>query len=344
MTILRPLLPELARRFELYGYYDDNRIDEYTDEARRSFAVWRNTSELGEADAAKLIHEDALDVLIDISGHFNGARTRILTYRPAPVQIHYADSSSSLGIKAVPYRFSDAVAEPPERGDPYSTEAVLRLPHGFFLYQPLTEVAAPAPCPAEVNGYVTFGSCTALYKITPTTLRLWRSALEAVPGSVFLLARDEFERDEALRDGWMRRFEEAGIPRGRFTIETGSKEDFVNLRFYDRIDIALDAYPYSGVTTTLDALWMGVPMVNYRQTRLINRVCSSLLERVGLGDLVADRFDDFAVIAAKLAADCDRRRRLRRNLRDTMRLSPLCDPAGMAGDMENAIRGVLGAL
>jgi predicted O-linked N-acetylglucosamine transferase (SPINDLY family) len=341
LTILRPLLPELAKRFELYGYYDDDVEDTYTEEVRRSFAVWRNTSSLGMAEAAGVIHNDALDVLIDISGHFNSARTPILSYRPAPVQIHYADSSSSLGLSAVQYRFSDAVAEPPERGDPFSSETVLRLPHGFFLYQPLEEIPSPAACPAEKNGCITFGSCTALFKITPTTLRLWRSALEAVPGSVFLLARDEFEKDIALRDMWFDRFEKAGIPKSRVRIETGTKEDFVKLRFYNRIDIALDAFPYSGVTTTLDALWMGVPVVNYRETRLINRMCSSLLTRVGLDDLVADTFDDYAAIAAKLAADRDKRRKLRRNLRDTMRLSPLCDPAGMAADMDDAIRGVL---
>jgi protein O-GlcNAc transferase len=343
-TILRPLLPELAKRFELYGYYDDTRTDEYTDEVQRSFAAWRNTSGLGEAEAAKLIHVDALDALIDISGHFNGARTRILTYRPAPVQIHYADSSSSLGIKAVAYRFSDAIAEPPGRGDPYSSETVLRLPNGFFLYQPLFDLPAAAPCPAELNGYITFGSCAALSKITPTTLRLWKSALDAVPGSIFLLARDELENDTLTREYWTKRFVDAGIGLDRFRLESGSRDDFVKLRFYDRIDIALDVFPYSGVTTTLDGLWMGVPMINYRETRFINRVCSSLLTRVGLQDLVAERFDDFAKIAANLAADRDRRRKLRRTLRDTMRLSPLCDPVGMAVDMENAIRGVLGCL
>lgn len=343
-TILRPLLPELAKRFELYGYYDDHEEDSYTEEVRRSFVVWRNTSSLGMAEAAQVIHDDALDVLIDISGHFNSARTPILTYRPAPVQIHYADSSSSLGLSAVQYRFSDAIAEPPERGDPYSSETVLRLPHGFFLYQPLEEVLPPVQCPAEKNGYITFGSSAALFKITPTTLRLWRSVLEAVPGSVFLLARDEFEKDTTLRDLWIARFEKAGIPRERFRIETGTRDDFVKLRFYNRIDIVLDSFPYSGVTTTLDALWMGVPVVNYRQTRFINRVGSSFLSRVGLKDLVADRFDDYAAIAAKLAADRDRRRKLRRNLRDTMRLSPLCDPVGMAADMDAAIRGVLGLL
>ena len=342
LTILRPLLPGLAKYFDLYGYYDDLLNDEFTDEVKHHFKAWRVTAEMSEADAAKCIHDDALDVLIDISGHFNGARTRILTYRPAPVQIHYADSSSSLGIKAVGYRFSDAIAEPPERKDPFSTEKVLRLPHGFFLYQPLYESDEPGACPQDRNGYVTFGSCASLHKITPTTLRFWKLALEAVPGSRFLLARDEFAADPGARDYWMQRFVESGIPAERVSIVSGTKDDFVRLRPYNDIDICLDTFPYSGVTTTLDALWMGVPMVNYRETRFINRVCSSLLTQVGLPDLFAESEAAYREIVVKLAADVERRRMLRRELRGMMRKSPLCDGAGMARDMAEAINGVVG--
>jgi tetratricopeptide (TPR) repeat protein len=340
-TILLPLLPELAKRFELYGYYDGTRHDAFTEKVRGFFAAWRETTTLSEADAARVIHDDAIDVLIDISGHFNEARTHILTYRPAPIQIHYADSSCSLGIKAVQYRFSDAVAEPPERSDPFSTEKVLRLPHGFFLYQPFYELPEAGPCPSEKNGYVTFGSCAALHKITDTTLDLWKRALDATPTSRFVLARDEFENDTCLREYWTKRFENAGISRDRFSIVTASKEDFVRLRFYDRIDIALDTFPYSGVTTTLDALWMGVPVISYRESRFASRVCSSLLTLAGLPDLVAEDKNTFASIAAKLACYESRRKNLRQTLRKTMRHGPLSDAAQMAADMEQAIRSIL---
>ncbi len=343
MTILRPLLPELAKRFELYGYYDDFPEDDFTNEAKSHFALFRNTAALSEAAAAKAIHDDALDVLIDISGHFSGARTKILTYKPAPFLIHYADSSSTLGLSAVDCRFSDPIAEPPEWGDRYSVEKVLRLPRGFFLYQPLLPCGEPAPCPAIGNGFVTFGSCAALHKLTDTTLALWKAALDAAPGSRLLLARDEFARDEGLRRLWRERFAKAGFDPERVTLASGQKDDFVRLKFYAKIDIALDAFPYSGVTTTLDALWMGVPVVNYRETRFINRVCSSLLTQVGLADLVAETREDFAAKAAALAADEPRRRHLRETLRGAMLQSSLCDGAGMAADMEKAILAELDA-
>jgi protein O-GlcNAc transferase len=341
MTILRPLMPELAKYFDLYGYYDDVTSDGFTEMAKNACKEWRVTAMLTEADAAKLIYDDALDVLIDISGHFNASRPRILSYRPAPVIIHYADSSCSLGIKAVGYRFSDALSEPPERGDPYSFEKVLRLPHGFFLYEPFSITPEPGPCPADTNGFVTFGSCSALHKITSTTLALWKSALDAVPGSRFILARHEFANDPDAVKYWLDRFEKSGMARERIKVEGRDVAYFEEMRFYNEIDVALDTFPYSGVTTTLDAMWSGVPMVTYRETRLINRMGSAFITRVGLGDLIVEDKARYGVVVACLSADADRRRELRRTLRQRMRASPLCDAAGMAVDMKNAIDAVL---
>jgi predicted O-linked N-acetylglucosamine transferase (SPINDLY family) len=211
----------------------------------------------------------------------------------------------------------------------------------MYLYQPLYECPAPGPCPEDKNGFITFGSCAALHKLTPTTLRLWKAAMDAVPNSRFILARDEFAHDPGTRDYWIAQFEKAGIARDRFEAVTGTKDDFVRLRFYDKIDIILDTFPYSGATTTTDALWMGVPVVNFRQTHFINRVCSSLLTRVNLQDLVAEKEEDFPKIAAALAANHERRADLRLHLRDTMRHGPLGNAAGMASDMERAIMDVL---
>jgi predicted O-linked N-acetylglucosamine transferase (SPINDLY family)/Flp pilus assembly protein TadD len=341
MTILRPLLPELAKRFDLCGYYDGTKKDEFTAAAKAACKVWRITAGLGEKAAAELIRRDELDVLIDISGHFNGSRPRILTYRPAPVVIHYADSSSSLGIGAVGYRFSDDISDPPERGDPYSSEKVLRLPHGFFLYKPLFETPDPGPCPFEKNGFVTFGNCTLPWKITPTALALWKAALEAVPDSRLVLARHEFGLDPASADLMMRRLKEAGLPINRCRTEARPVADFEHLHFYDGIDIALDATPYNGVTTTLDAMWSGVPVVSCRGERLISRMGSAFVERVGLGDLVVEAPANFGAVAAGLAANRERLKELRKTLRGRMLSSPLCDAAGMAADMERAISSLL---
>jgi len=152
-----------------------------------------------------------------------------------------------------------------------------------------------------------------------------------------LLARDEFGRDPELQRLWEGKFAQAGFDPARVDIASGGLRDFARLALYAKIDVALDAFPYSGVTTTLDALWMGVPVVSYRETRYINRVSSSLLTYAGLPDLVAESREEFTSKASALAADGPRRRRLRQTLRQRMLSSSLCDGAGLAADMEKAI-------
>ncbi|HNX05270.1 MAG TPA: tetratricopeptide repeat protein, partial [Opitutales bacterium] len=322
-TILIPLIPELAKRFELYCFHDGTKTDVYTERLKQGLAKYVNISKLDEAEAAKTIYNCGIDVLIDISGHFDAGRLRILTYRPAPIQIHYAGSACSLGTKSVQYRFSDPVVEPPERGDPFSSEKVLRLPHGFHLYKPLGDTPEPGVCPFEKNGYITFGSFAALHKITPTTLRMWKAAMDAVPGSHFLLGRDCFRTDPRSLEFTKKRFADAGFDLSRMEFLGDTRGHFAELIHYPRIDISLDSFPYAGVTTACDSLWMGVPMVTMREGRFISRICSSILSRVGLSDLVAENQADFALIAAKLAADRDRLRALRASLRATMQASPL---------------------
>jgi protein O-GlcNAc transferase len=340
-TLLLPLLPELAKHFELFGYSDLANGDDYTEKFRRGFGRWRDISGLLDCDAAQVIYDDALDALIDLSGHFDGGRVRILCYRPAPVVIHYYGSSCSLGVKAVGYRISDAIVEPPERGDPFSSEKVLRLPRGFYVYEPLFDAGAPCGCPSEKNGFITFGSVAAPHKVTPTTLRLWESVLNAVPGSRFLFAREELA-DPGIAEYWVGRFAEFGIARERLVLVSGSSDDFARLVPYREIDMVLDTFPYSGVTTTLDALWMGVPVVTYRETRFINRLCSSLLSQAGLGDLVAETPEAFVRISQSLAADVGKRTTLRRELRGRMKAGPLGDAAGLARDIRDAVLSAVG--
>ena len=343
-TILIPLMPELAKRFEIYCFHDGIKTDVHTERLKQSLTKYVNISKMSEQEAAKTIYDSHVDALIDISGHFDGGRLRILTYRPAPIQIHYAGSACSLGAKAVRYRFSDPIVEPPERRDPFSSEIVLRLPHGFHLYKPLGDTSEPGPCPFEKNGFITFGSFASLHKVTPTTLRMWKATLDAVPGSRLLFGRDIFLSDAAALDFTKRRFAAAGFDLSRVDFVGDNRGNFAQLVHYPQIDIALDSFPYAGVTTACDAIWMGVPMVTRREGRFISRICSSILSRVGLSDLVAENEADFAVIAAKLANDRERLKNLRANLRATMQASPLCDASAMADDMLAAIQSCVAKL
>ena len=340
VRILMPLLPELAKHFELFAYCENKVADDkFTARYKTLFRHWKNTFSLKESDAAKAIHDDGIDVLIDINGYLEDARPGILTYRPVPVQIHFMGGPMSLGLQAVQYRFSDEISEPAENGDRYSSEKILRLPGGVLLYQPLfADTADPADPPEVENGFITFGSCNAMYKATEATLTAWKTALDAVPNSRLEIVRDIFESDPGICKYWTKRLEDAGIPKERFTLRSAPYNEIHRLKNYVHIDIALDSFPYNGATTTLDALWMGVPVVTMLGTRFSSRLCASILSHVGLDDLVAKDTAEFGKIAAKLSADRPRRVKLRNTLRESVRNGPLGDASGMAENMAMRIR------
>jgi tetratricopeptide (TPR) repeat protein len=181
--ILLPLLPELAKHFELFGYHDGFIEDDYTQRYKEMFKGWKSTVRLGYEDAAKAIREDKIDVLLDISGFLEGSRPPVLMFEPAPVQIHYCGGPMSLGLSCIRYRISDEVAEPAALCDANSSEKILRLEDGIFVYQPDVEVDDPGPIPQKKNGHITFGSCNALYKVSDTTLATWRAASKPSPAA-----------------------------------------------------------------------------------------------------------------------------------------------------------------
>jgi predicted O-linked N-acetylglucosamine transferase (SPINDLY family) len=336
--ILLPLLPELAKHFELFGYHDGFIEDDYTQRYKEMFKGWKSTVRLGYEDAAKAIREDKIDVLLDISGFLEGSRPPVLMFEPAPVQIHYCGGPMSLGLSCIRYRISDEVAEPAALCDANSSEKILRLEDGIFVYQPDVEVDDPGPIPQKKNGHITFGSCNALYKVSDTTLATWRAALEAVPGSRLDIVRDVFDIDPGSRSHWTRRLVAAGIPEERFTLRSVPFAEVQRLTAYNSFDIALDCYPYAGATTTMDALWMGVPVITLCGGRFSSRIATSILARAGLGDLAAKDPADFGRIAAALAADRDRRVFLRKDLRKRMASSPMGDPAALASALAEAVR------
>ncbi len=313
-TILLPLLPELARHFTLFAYCDERLQDDYTVRYKSLFKGWRDVSALSEVEAASCIRADRLDILMDINGHLEAARPRILTCRPAPVQVHYMGGPMSLGLASVQYRISDNFADPVDCSSADSSEEILRLPRCMFAFRPLGETADPGPAPELANGYITFGSCNALCKASDTTLAMWKAALDAVPGSRLEVVRDVFDSDPGARALFERRLGRAGIDLSRVGLRSQSSTQLHSMVAYSGFDITLDSYPYCGATTTLDSLWMGVPVMGIKGGRFSTRTSASLLEAVGLGELACDDMDSFVTCVRGMCAERDRRVRLRAEL------------------------------
>ena len=333
---LEPLLAHLdSAAFETVLYHDHFVADAVSARLRRQAALWRNFA--GQpADAVEaVIRADAPDVIFDLAGHTGLNRLPLFARRLAPVQISYLGYPQTTGLRAMDYRFVDALTDPVGEAEPFHTERLVRFAPTAWAYQPPAEAPAPAPRPADAP--VTFGCFNNFAKVTDEALAAWGRLLAAVPGSRLRLKASGL--GEAAVAGPIRvRLERAGLDPARVDLIERTSGLAEHLALYRDVDVALDTFPYHGTTTTCEALWMGVPVVTLAGDRHASRVGLSLLTAAGHPEWVASDWDGYAGIAQALAGDAVRRAELRLRLRADLRAGPLLDHAAQAARWSGAIR------
>ncbi|WP_051434564.1 FkbM family methyltransferase [Desulfonatronum lacustre] len=337
---LRPVLEHLNRgKFEIHCYYNNTKWDETTDAFKALSAGWTDCKELSSQELANKIRQDNIDILFDLSGHTGGQQMLTFAAKPAPIQVNWIGYPNTTGLDAMDYRFVDAVTDPVDEADRFHTEELIRLPHGFLCYRPpISEQELPvAASPFTRNGHVTFGSFNNLAKVSPENIKMWAGVLNALPESKLLL-KSLFVADAKAWTNIVARLRDEGVDPKRVGIlqRTPSQKDHLSL--YNRVDIALDTFPYHGTTTTCEALFMGVPVVTLAGDRHASRVSASLLARIGLDDLVAGSLDEYVRIAVDLAKDTSRLSRLRSEIRPRLNMSPLRDEPEFTRTVEKALR------
>jgi predicted O-linked N-acetylglucosamine transferase (SPINDLY family) len=321
-------------RFEVWSYARVAKLDAMGERLRAASDGWRSTSGLSDEEIALQVRADGIDVLVDLSGHTGGNCLGAFARYPAPVQVSYLGYPRTTGLRAMQYRLTDAVCD--QEGEPVvCTEELVRLPGAWCCWeaQPAPEITPP---PCLTNGYVTFGSLHNVLKINDRVLDLWARVLNAVPGSRLRIHRNTLIG--ATRERFQARLAAGGVAVERVDMGASATDGASHLDDYARFDISLDAQPWSAHTTTCESLWMGVPMVTERGARAAGRSSASLLEAVGLRELVADTPDDFVALAAAWAGDPQRLADLRGRLREQTRRSPLCDGAAFTRGLEAAYR------
>jgi predicted O-linked N-acetylglucosamine transferase (SPINDLY family) len=341
---LEPLLANLDKNsFELYLYYTMGLRDEYTARFKAIAKSFRQFSPIPGATEGMgfKIWNDRIDILIDMAGHTDGNRLNVMQGFAAPVQATYLGYPNTTGLRAVGYRIVDSITDPPG-SESLASEHLVRIDRCFLCYKPPAEAGRIDPTPPMSrpgSRGVTFGCFNNAMKSSPTAIGLWASALRAVPGSVIVLKSGSFA-DPTVHAYVLERFAAGGIGPERVIFEGATQGTTAHLDRYNSIDIALDPTPYNGTTTTCEALWMGVPVVTLLGDFHASRVSASILSAVGLADLAAKDSASFATVAAALAANPERLADLRRNLRNTMAASPLCDAPGHAARFGTALRAM----
>ncbi|MGD0768986.1 MAG: tetratricopeptide repeat protein [Tepidisphaeraceae bacterium] len=330
------LLPLLAnhdhQRVEVFAYAQVPAPDKMTQRLRTHTDAWRSLVGLSDAQAADLIRQDRIDVLVDLALHAANNCLLVFAHKPAPVQATYLAYAGSSGLATMDYRLSDPYMDPVGGDDSVYSEQTIRLPQTYWCYQPVVDLPLQAP-PTLEKGFITFGCLNNFCKVNEPLLSLWARLLGAVPHSRLLLHAYEGSHRQRV----LERLQREGIDPQRVNF-VGRAPLAAYFERYQSIDIALDTLPYGGGTTTCDALWMGVPVVSLAGKMALGRAGLSILSNVGVPELVANTPEEYVCLAVRLANDLPRLMGLHSTLRQRMRASPLMDGPRFARNVEAAYR------
>jgi protein O-GlcNAc transferase len=331
---MEPILKHHDREaFEVFCYADVAQPDEIGERLRQYSDVWHNTARLSDQQLARQIREDKIDILVDLTLHMRGNRLGVFALKPAPVQITHLAYCGTSGLPQMDWCVSDWQLSPSGLNEQYFTERLLRLPDSYWCYQGSATGPAVGPLPGLSRGSITFGSLNSFAKVNDQVIEAWAKILNQVPHARLAV----HAMGGAANPSIIERFTRAGIGAQRLVLhDIVPRDQYLSL--YNGIDIALDTFPYAGGTTSLDALWMGVPIVSLVGTMPTARTGLTLLKQVGLEHLAASSLEQYVQTAVALSRDIAALAELRAQLRGRLEQSPLMDETRYARNLEAAFR------
>jgi protein O-GlcNAc transferase len=330
-----PILSARDRGAFTYVLYSNfHAQDAVTQRLRASADEWRDIWQLTDDAVIELIRADRIDVLVDLSGHTASSRLAVFARRAAPVQITYLGYPASTGLAAMDFRIADAVTDPPVPADAWHTERLLRMPGTQWCFRPFGMATMPGPLPASEAGFVTFGGFNNVAKASDTVLTCWVQILVELPASRLRLTRIRSAQRAAEV---VALFAQAGVAPERVECVPYGNDPPYGQQFAG-VDIALDNYPYNGVTTTCESLYFGVPVISLYGRNGVSRSGLSLLGALGLGELAASTPEQYVEIAVALGSDLSRLEQLRASLRARFAQSSLRDEKRFAAKFEELLR------
>jgi predicted O-linked N-acetylglucosamine transferase (SPINDLY family)/thioredoxin-like negative regulator of GroEL len=334
---LEPVLREHdPRLYEVFCYSDVARPDAVTTRLREYATVYRACAGDTDEALAELIRMDEIDILVDLAGHGLHNRLPVFARKPSPVQVTWLGYFDTTGLEAMDYRIADAHSVPPG-AEQYFVERVVRLPRSSTCFLPRLS-PEPAPSPFHARGHLSFGCFSNPTKVSRDVAAVFGRILRNVAHSRLLFKYHTFA-DPGIQARFLRWFAEEGIARDRIVFQGHSPLEQY-LAAFGEVDVALDPFPYSGETTALHTLWMGVPLVALEGRTVAQRLASRVLRVAELHEYVARSSDDYVRIAERLAADPAGLASSRRSLRARLEASPLLDHRGVTRELEAAYRGM----
>ncbi len=332
------LLPLLEHhdhsQYEIYGYASVKRPDAVTERMQKSTDVWKNVLGMTDEAVAREIHEDKIDILIDLTQHMAENRLPVFSRKPAPLQVAWLGYPGTTGVETMDFRITDRWMEPEGSVWSESIEKVVRLPDSWFSFDPLNRYPDVTPPPSARTGYLTFGCLNNFCKVNEQVLHRWLGILKAIPKSRLLLRCPSGTTHTQV----LQYFRSNGIDLDRIVLVSRTKSRAEFLELFQQIDIALDPFPYNGGTTTCEALWMGIPVLTLPGKSALSRIGLSILNAANMPEFVADNEENYLSLAREFANDIPQLAKLRLEMRERMRASNFMNYPKFARDMEDAYR------
>lgn len=318
---------------EVFAYYNHDRHDAVTDRLAAYVDHWLDCRTLDDDALSERIRRDGIDILVDLSGHTALHRLLVFARKPAPVQVTWFGYIGTTGLSAMDYRLTNAYMDPPGLTERYHTETLVRLPGSGIAYSPDPACPEVNELPALHSGGLVLGSLNTLSKINPAVIKLWARVLQALPQASLMLGNvANAEAAQRLTAS----FAAEGIAASRLQLHpTLPLTDFLALHHH--IDLGLDPFPYNGGTTSLHALWMGVPVVTLAGQHSVARWGVAALSRVGLQDFICHSEDDYLQCVVRTVQDLPALNRIRQSLRGRMQAAE-SDPLAVTRHLEAAYR------
>lgn len=336
-AVLHALANVSPRQIDIFCYANHFSSDAVTERIKSLSDGWCVVARLTDRAFCQRIREDSIDILIDLSGHTAHNRLPAFAYRPAPVQLSWLGYFGTTGLTTMDYVLADSWCLPTGEEANF-TEEIWRLPDTRLCFTPPDVALEVGALPAGTHGLFTFGCFNNLSKMTAKVIAVWARVLLCVPDSQLFLKSPQLA-DPVVRRQIIEAYESHGVNAGRLVLEgLSSRADY--LACYQRVDIALDPFPYTGGTTTAEALWMGVPVVTLRGEQFLARQGVGLLMNAGLPDWIASDQEDYVLRAARHAGDLSALANLRAVLRQQVLASPIFNATRFAGHLETSLRAI----
>jgi predicted O-linked N-acetylglucosamine transferase (SPINDLY family) len=306
--------------------------------------TWLNTHHLNDHELANKISFDKIQILFDLSGHTSYSRLNVFSLKPAPVQITYLGHPNTTGLSSIDWKLSDKYCIPSEIDHLYA-EKIARMDIASLNYTPLIKnhslkndlLYEVQDSPCLINKYITFGCCNNISKISDDVVEVWSKIIKSVPNSKLLIESPGLHQRE-FRKSFSDRFVKYGV--NKESILLNNRDSKLQYLIYNKIDIALDPFPFNGGTTSCDLLWMGVPLITLKGDSECSRIGYSILSTLDRPEWIANSIDDYVNIAVKLASQLFSNTSIRVNVRKDFEKSSLGNSKIFCPIFKNTIENI----